>query len=398
MGSISPLGSQSEDISREYSKKNTFIIPKLFNDKEYYVSALQEKENLEIQKITTEKKAFSHLDRSVILALNAARSLKKNFSPISFKNKKVAINIGSSRGATGIFEEGYNKYLNGEKLSPFTSPTTTLGNLSSWVAQDLLPDNNDLVAIEHSMTCSTFMQGLGNALAWLKSGQSDLFFVGASEAPLTPFTLSQMNALKIYKNIQKEEKYPSRPLGDRLDQKNSMVLGEGAALFLLERFDKPIEDSPLGVIESIGFGMENITSPTSMNKEGLGFQTAMKNALKNMTSNNLPDLIILHAPGTIVGDQAEFHAIKEIFPEEKFPRLTSNKWKIGHTLAASGALSLEMAILILQGNEFSEFPYSNISLNNNSHIKENKKIKKIMINSAGFGGATTSLIISGPEI
>ena len=400
MGSISPLGSNSLEVAKEYSNNKSSIISKLFEGKEFYVSPLQSKDELEIEKIKNEKKVFSYLDRSVILALMATRSLIKNFSSIDFKNKKVAVNIGSSRGATSVFEKGHGSFLQGEKLSPFTSPTSTLGNISSWVAQELMPNENSIATIEHSMTCSTFLQGVGNAMAWLKSDQSDLFFVGASEAPLTSFTLSQLNSLKICKKFHKREEFPSQPLGEKENSGNSIVLGEGASLFLLENCQdkKTIEECPpRAIIESIGFGIENISSPTSINKEGLGFQHSMKNAINNMSSKSLPDLVIVHAPGTKNGDEAEIRAIEKIFPKGRLPFLTSNKWKIGHTLASSAALSLEMAILILQGNNYHDLPYPPLYGAHFPVNEGNKKINKIMINSAGFGGTTASLIVTRPE-
>ena len=115
----------------------------------------------------------------------------------------------------------------------------------------------------------------------------------------------------------------------------------------------------------------------------------MKMAIDNSIFKNKKeiDLILMHAPGTINGDKAELNAIKEIF-KNNIPNLFSNKFKIGHTYAASAALNLELAILIFSNNKTPEFPHNANILN----IK--KEIKRIMINAAGFGGNASSLIVS----
>ena len=70
-----------------------------------------------------------------------------------------------------------------------------MGNISSWVAHDLQTEGPE---ISHSITCSTALHALLNGVAWLQSGKQIKFLVGGSEAPLTPFTIAQMQALKIY--------------------------------------------------------------------------------------------------------------------------------------------------------------------------------------------------------
>ena len=80
------------------------------------------------------------------------------------------------------------------------------------------------------------------------------FICGGSEAPLTPFTVAQMNALKIYA-VQKS-KYPCRA-GDLQKSKNSMVLGEGASIICIE---KNSTHKPLAYIEGVGYATEPQTN------------------------------------------------------------------------------------------------------------------------------------------
>src|SRR5690606_12754477 len=150
------------------------------------------------------------------------------------------------------------------------------GNLASWVAQDLQASGPQ---ISHSVTCSTALQAVANGMAWLKAGMAKRFLVGGAEAPLTPFTLSQMKALGIYSPFAADEN-PCRPMA--AGGRSTFVLGEGAAVFALERMTKQeISRLPAGaiVVEAVGMGFEQSPSKTGLSAEGIHFQQAMQKAL-----------------------------------------------------------------------------------------------------------------------
>ena len=78
-------------------------------------------------------------------------------------------------------------------------------------------------------------------------------------------------------------------------------------------------------------------------------------------------------------------AIEKVFGS-KIPLLTSNKWKIGHTLGASGIFSVELAILMLQNQVFIRVPFA-------KDKTQDRKLNKILINAVGFGGNAVSVLI-----
>jgi 3-oxoacyl-(acyl-carrier-protein) synthase len=223
------------------------------------------------------------------------------------------------------------------------------------------------------------LHALINGVAWLQAGMATKFLVGGSEAPLTAFTISQMQALKIYS--KETSKYKCQALN--LDKKtNTMVLGEGAAMACLELGETK---NALCYIEGIGYATDRLKHSISISEEAECFQKSMKMALQNTNYEDV-DVIIMHAPGTIKGDLSEYKAIEKLF-HKNIPLLTTNKWKIGHTLGASGMLSLEMAVMMLQHQEFVGIPYLNIP-------NQRKAIKKILINAVGFGGNAVSVLVS----
>jgi 3-oxoacyl-(acyl-carrier-protein) synthase len=296
------------------------------------------------------------------------------------KQDVFGINIGSSRGATDLFENHFKEYMSTGSAPTLTSPTTTLGNISSWVAHDLQSSGPE---ISHSITCSTALHALLNGVAWLRSGMAEKFLVGGSEAPLTDFTIAQMRALKIYSRSQDE--YPNRAL-DLEKKQNTLILGEGAGVCCLEIGKK---ENALAYIEGIGYATEILEHNISISAEADCFQKSMRMALANIDLSEV-DAIVMHAPGTIKGDLTEYRAVEKVFGS-KLPLLTSNKWKIGHTFGASGILSLELAILMLQHNQFVGVPFA-------KKQEQTQSIKKVLVNAVGFGGNAVSILLKAKSL
>ena len=343
----------------------------------YKASKLSAEVERELAMLQRENEAYKKLDRTVLLALLAAQQCVQS---IQFSTENIGINIGSSRGATGLFEAYHREFQHYGKVSPFTSPTTTLGNISSWVAQDLGMQG---VTIDHSVTCSTAMHAILNGIAWLQANMADAFLVGGSEAALTPFTMAQMNALKLYSTSHHRLACESM----RFQKKqNTMVLGEAASMAVLE---KGISERTMAVIAGYGFASEKLTHNSSISENAECFQKSMARALENALIDTV-DAIVLHAPGTVKGDVAEKNAIDLVFGKQ-LPLLTSNKWLMGHTFAASGMLSVEMAVLMLQKNKFIENPF----YANARHLPQ--ELKTIMVNAVGFGGNAVSIILEKPN-
>lgn len=330
-----------------------------------------------IQALLQEFPKYKHLDRTALMAILASRQA---FSSARWTEKpSVAVNIGSSRGATATWEEQYAQHYAGGSISPRTSPLTTAGNISNRVAHDLHLQG---VQIDHSVTCGTGLQAVGNAFAWLGSGMADAFMAGAAEAALTPFTLAQLQALGIY-SISAGE-WPCMPCYSGEDRHNSLVLGEAAITLALERYTP--DSHPLALISGIGFGTEFNDSLTGISQQGDAFYASMKNAL-DMAGISQPDLVIVHSPGTVHGDRSEFFALQRLFGDT-VPPVFSNKWLAGHTFAASGLMSVVSAIVALYGDILPQFPYSTW------YQKPFLSPENILINAMGFGGNAVSVVVS----
>ena len=367
------MGKDPKEIWENYKSPAHFISNHNFDGKKALAAFLPEKLKEEIGGLRLSKSKYKNLDDTVLFAIHASR--RAATAAGWNKGDSIGINIGSSRGATALFEKYHTEFIKTGLAETATSPATTLGNISSWVSYDLKSNGPD---ISHSVTCSTGLHAILNGCAWLGSGMAGKFLAGGSEAALTPFTIAQMNALRIY--AKEEREYPCRAL-DMEKITDTMVLGEGAGVVCLE--DNP--EKPLARIAGIGYATEKVKHSVSISADADCLYKSMKMAIGEMSLNDV-DVVVMHAPGTVKGDMAELKAVKNLFGKN-LPALTSNKWKVGHTFGTSGILSLEMAVLMLEHQEFIAVPFSAIS-------NPPKRIRNILVNAVGFGGNAVSILVN----
>lgn len=380
ISTISSLGQTFDEVWQSYQSDEYFLEDVRIGEQSVWVSQLPKAMKKEIEDLRQSDPKYRFLDDSVLFAVHAARSVVERAG--WDESSHFGINIGSSRGATSLFEKYHQEFLTAGKSSTLSSPTTTLGNISSWVAHDLKTKGPE---ISHSITCSTALHAVLNAVAWIQGGMADKFLVGGSEAPLTPFTIAQMQALKVYSKVssraQSRDEYPCRAM-DLHKTQNTMVLGEAAGLACLEKGSKK---NALAFVGGVGYATEPLQHSVSISTDAQCFQDAMRMALGHLDPSEV-DAVVMHAPGTVKGDVSEYNAIKKVFGNDH-PFLTTNKWKVGHTFGASGLLSLEMAVLMLQKQQYFASPFF-------GNQEPPNQINKVLVNAVGFGGNAVSILLN----
>lgn len=305
------------------------------------------------------QKDFALLDRVVLLSMLLAKEV------IEGKDAEdILVISGSARGATQTLEVAMEAFLSGERLSPQTSPTTTAGSISAMTARHIGAKDG---AVSMSMTCSSGLQAVVHACHLRELGHTSQLLVGGIEAPLTPFTKAQFNALRLLS--KGDQSYPCRPLSYH---GNQVVLSEGGGYLLLEES---------GRYEIIGWGESMSLEGSSVTFSEEAMARSMRKALQKAGIDQV-DIVVPHAPGTQLGDRLEMKAILGLIPNAI---IYSSKWATGHSLGASGMLGIGTAILLLEGNCYSM-----------PHLSESmplREIKTVMVNASGFGGNCTSVIL-----
>lgn len=381
ISSISALGNSQEEIWSHYLNDQHYIQEKKFKNSKALVAELPQSVKDEIKKLRNSEAKYKKLDDSVLFAIYVSR---KATQKAGWKQgDDFGVNFGSSRGATQLFEKYYDEFIKSQKSSTLASPTTTLGNISSWIAHDLRSQGPE---ISHSITCSTALHAVLNGIAWIQSGLTDKFLAGGTEASLTEFTIAQMRAMKIYVSTEligskENSEYPCKAF-DLKKKKNTMVIGEGASAICIEEGE---QEKAIAKIIGIGYATEPLKHNTSISTEADCFQRSMQMAIKDFDAQDI-DAIVMHAPGTVKGDLSEYKAIEKVFCNE-VPFLTTNKWKLGHTFGASGMLSLELAIQMLQNQQPIDVPFA-------MKQKLPDTLNKVLVNAVGFGGNAVSILLS----
>lgn len=302
-------------------------------------------------------------DRASVLALHAA---EQAVNQAGWKDKDFSIIVGCSRGPTVSWEESYDEFLAHDQVKTLTSPRTTLGGIGFALSKYF---GTSALASSLSVTCSSGMHAILHGVALLRAGMAKRVLVGGAEAPLTTFTLRQLEALRIYAGIPEAGIHACRPFAEPA---TGMVVGEGAGFLALSlgQLSGTSTDVPETTLKALAFTQENAPTATGISTKGQGLQKTMNEVISDYGQ---PGLIIAHAPGTKRGDAAEAAAIKAVFGDRS-PPVTSYKWATGHTFGASGPLAITAALSAIEAGE----------------------TQSALINATGFGGNVVSVLVNAP--
>ncbi|CAF1132654.1 unnamed protein product [Adineta steineri] len=252
----------------------------------------------------------------------------------------------------------------------------------------------------NSSACAAGVQAIGDGYNMIRLGHADAMICGGTEATINPITISgfaRMRALSTTFNEQ--PKFASRPF-DR--QRDGFVMGEGAALLILERLECAEKRGATIFGEILGYGLSADASHIT-NPSGIGALNCMKNALDN-AKLNIEDIgyINAHATSTPIGDRIERQAITQLFQSNNRNVLVSStKGHTGHLLGAAGALESLFTILACyhaqcpptlnyknNSDDSEESSLVNIIPDDKPSLWNNKK-RIALKNSFGFGGTNS---------
>jgi len=311
---------------------------------------------------------------------------------------RVGCAIGSGIGGIGSIERNTEIVANSgsRKMSPFFVPGAIInmisGNLS--VMYNLRGPNIAVVT-----ACTTGTHNIGFGARMIASGEADAMLVGGAEMATTPVGLGGFAAARALSTRNDDPTAASRPWDADRD---GFVLGDGAAVLMLESLESAQKRGARIYAEVTGFGMSgdayHMTSPP---EDGRGAAASMANALRD-AQLNADDLQYVNAHGTSTpaGDVAEMRAVKSVFGSAvSGVAVSSTKSMIGHLLGAAGAVEAVFSVLAVRDG----IAPPTINLHNPSEecdlnlvplTAQEMPIKHALSNSFGFGGTNGSLIFS----
>ena len=247
---------------------------------------------------------------------------------------------------------------------------------------------------------------VGDAFRFICNGDANVMICGGAEACISPLAIAafcRLRALSTSKNDSPQE--ASRPFDKDRD---GFVMGEGAAILVLEELNHALNRNAKIYGEIMGYGLSGDASHlTAPSEDGTGAILAMERALKNAgVHTSEVTYVNAHATSTPLGDSIELRAIQSLFGENcKNITVSSTKGAHGHLLGAAG--NLETAFTILALNEAIIPPTINLNklddhmsttkLNFAPNINKKIKTKSKRIalkNAFGFGGTNASLCLA----
>ncbi len=261
--------------------------------------------------------------------------------------ERFGVNISSGIGGIDTFFRESEKLLNRgpNRVSPLCIPMM-IGNMAAGNAAIRYNAQGSCVPVVTA--CATSTHAIGEAYRMIRHGYMDAMLTGGSEASVNPIAISGFaNAMALTETP--DPALASMPFDQ---QRAGFVLGEGAAVLVLENYENALARGAQILGEVVGYGAtcdaHHITAP---DPEGKGAARAMRLALSEGGDDGSQRLYInAHGTGTPLNDKTETLAIKHALGDARAKEtpISSIKGATGHMLGAAGAAELIASLLALE--------------------------------------------------
>jgi len=339
-----------------------------------------------------EKGKLSFYDRFTQFALVAAREAMGQAGlagPSGDPTRWGAI-IGTAGGGNATVNEAFRAvYAEGKnRVHPFTVPRLMGNAAASHVSMDWgLMGPTFAVAT----ACASSNHALGLAFQMIRSGMADGMLAGGAESMLN------FGGLKAWEGLRVMSPDACRPFSAN---RNGMVQGEGAGIFVLEELGAAQARGAEILAEIKGFAMTSDAGDIVMPSLD-GASRAMRGAL--LDAGVAPEAIgyvNAHGTGTAANDRTEAAALREVFGDRlaQLP-VSSTKAMHGHCIGATGAIELLACLMALREGIIAptlgyDAPDPDCPLDVVPHVARQQRVDTVMTNAFAFGGLNAVLVLS----
>jgi 3-oxoacyl-[acyl-carrier-protein] synthase II len=311
--------------------------------------------------------------------------------------ERTGVLIGSGIGGVGgIYDASVTLFERGpRRISPFFIPGRIINMVSGYVSIrfGLKGPNHSVVT-----ACSTGAHAIGDSWRIIAMGDADVMVAGGAESPVNRISMAGFAACRaLSTGFNDRPTEASRPYDKDRD---GFVMGEGAAVLVLEEYERAKARGAKIYGEVVGYGMSgdayHITAPTP---DGDGGYRCMKAAVKRAGIDPSEiDYINAHGTSTQLGDEIELGAVTRLLGDAA-PKaaMSSTKSAIGHLLGAAGSVEAIFSLLAMRDGIAPptlnlENPSVESAINLVPKVPLRKTIDVALSNSFGFGGTNASLI------
>jgi 3-oxoacyl-[acyl-carrier-protein] synthase II len=288
------------------------------------------------------------LDRVSQFALAAAAQAVKDSGDTlePADRSRFGVSVGTGMAGAQSTDDGYRTLYadNSDRLKPFTVLMAMNNAPASWIGLEYGLTGPNLT---YSTACSSSTVAIGEAARRIASGEADLVIAGGAEACLNLGTLKAWEALRTL--AVEDAKDPSASCKPFSKDRTGLVLGEGAAMLVLEERERALARGAHIHAEIAGYGL--VTDATHITRPSVeGQAAAIRAALADARLDaSQIGYINAHGTGTQANDGVETAAIKRVFGATAYNvPVSSTKSMHGHLLGAAGAVELVCAIKAMQ--------------------------------------------------
>jgi len=393
IGVVSPIGTTREEFWEALAAgRNGISAIESFDATDFAAKIAGEIKTIDLDQYV-DRKEQRRMDRYSHFALAAA---KMAMAEAAFDREKVdpermGCIVGAGVGGLWTIEIQHRVLIERgpARCSPFMIPQM-IPNIAS-----------GLVAIDHNLkgpnyavasACATAAHAIGDAMYMIQRDDADVVLAGGSEAPITPLGVAGFSSMRALSTRNDDPATASRPFDKDRD---GFVMGEGAAVFVLEELEHARKRGAHIYCEVGGFGMtcdaNHMTAPVESGESAARAMTmAMRTAGVNASDI---DYINAHGTSTPLNDKIETRAIKTALGEADARRvmISSTKSMTGHLLGAAAGVETAACIMAMTTgvvpptiNQITSDPECDLDYVPNT--ARQAKVNVCLNNSLGFGG------------
>lgn len=344
-------------------------------------------------------KRAKRLDRFSQLAVTSARFALADaeLDPRRENRDRVGAMMGSALGGVAFAEAQVERFraVGPRGLDPALALAVFPGAASCNIAIEFGftgPNSTN------AMSCASGTIAVGDAFHSIRAGRADVMLAGGAEAPLAPMTYAAFSVIRAMSTRNDDPAHASRPFDEDRD---GFVMGEGAAVLVLEERERALARGAKIYAELIGYAFTNDAyHMTAPRPDGRQAARAMELALADArVAPGEMGYINAHGSSTPLNDATETTAIKRVFGDHAYRlSVSGTKGYYGHALGASGAIEVAICALALERRWLPptlnlERPDPACDLDCLPGEGRAAAPELVLTNSFGFGGINASLVL-----
>lgn len=280
-----------------------------------------------------------------------------------------------------VYEEGKNR------VHPFIIPRLMNNAAASHLS---MIHNIQGPSFTVSTACASSNHAMGQALGLIRAGQAEVVLTGGSESMLC------FGGIKAWEGLRVMSRDGCRPFSAN---RNGMVQGEGAAIFVFEELEHARARGAEILAEVTGFAMSSDASDIVTPNQA-GAERAMRCALRDARlAPEAIGYINAHGTGTAANDRTECAAVRAVFgPAADRVMISSTKSMHGHLIGGTGAVELLACLMALRDGVIAptigyEVPDPECDLDVVPNVAREARVTAVMTNAFAFGGMNAVLVL-----